>query len=156
MRMVAMAAAFVLAAVSASHAQQGVSNVSGFDAAKLAGKKCVGPFSVPKPGSNPNDLGALRVTFAVKDGMLGAHMERRFGRPAFADPNAVTSFEQIGAVKSLQIAYDKLTFLSTSGWPFTLTLQEAGGAIVMEGSFTPSAEAASAGWQGGTTKWTCL
>jgi hypothetical protein len=107
-------------------------NVTGFDAALLAGKTCQGYFNTGK--ERAASTGALQLSFAVSGDVLSAHMWRLLGQIAYDQAEYALSqpgqridaswYDDLGEVRDLSIAGKQVRYVDSQGAKVQLTYSQ--------------------------------
>jgi len=107
-------------------------NVTGFDAALLAGKICQGAFNTGK--SRQASVGALQLAFAIRGDVLGAHLWRLIGQAAYDQAAyALTqpgqridarAFDDLGEVRGLSVTGNQVQYVDSQGARVQLTYDQ--------------------------------
>jgi hypothetical protein len=122
----AVLAAFTLIlAAGPAGAQDLARNVTGADAAALGKLVCLGVYDL-----TPNRLaaervrqgqGAMRLSFALEGGSLGAQIERQPGVGAWREPEQVRQFEPAAKATSLFVVKNRIVFSGPGGADYALS-----------------------------------
>src|SRR5437870_3918083 len=110
------------AAITAS-ADPILKNVTGLDAALLAGKTCQGVFNTGR--RREGSQGALQIRFAVVGDVLTAHLWRRLGKSAYdrvayaiAQPGQIldaTALDDLGEVRAMTVTGNSIRYVDPTG-----------------------------------------
>jgi hypothetical protein len=121
-----------LAMANSASAATILRNVTGFDAALLAGKTCLGIFNTGK--QRAASVGALQLSFAVNEDVLGAHLRRLLGQVAYDQAAyALTQpgqridanwYDDLGEVRDLNVAGRQVRYVDSQGAKAQLTYSQ--------------------------------
>jgi hypothetical protein len=121
-----------LTAHAAAGGAQPLANVSGFDAALLAGRTCQGEFESGR--NHPWSNGGVELVFAIEGNRLTAQYSQLLGAEAHDPaeyamvqdrPIDTSGYEHLGSVREMTVAGDTIRFIDPTGARYVLTYNES-------------------------------